>query len=339
MVVTLEDVLTPGGVFTGVVQISELGGMGSFAGITLIHRKRVAVFLDPGTDLQPIRRVTLVRFAVIEYDQGFKLVCGQDAHFFLHQEFDPSRLLRIREACSGLGGLGQGGKLLGMQVTVQNEIQPRTATIAQGISGACMVEGDINSLSTVVSMWQADPGDSVFASGFSCQPYSRLGDRKSGADARADSFTGSLRAAFLLQTSAIVLECVQPVLDDSFVQGCLSDFVDRTGYHLQQCVLELHQVWSANRSRWWALLTAPHVGQVPVTLWKPHGPWHAVEDVVEVFNATPAECSQLALRADEEEAFQELRPLSDYCLRRNKPLPTALHSWGSVLDSCPCGCR
>ena len=199
--------------------------------------------------------------------------------------------------------------------------------------------GDINDVSTVIALWDASPGDCVFTSGFSCQPYSLLGDRRGGSDPRSKALTGSLKAAYLHQASAIVLECVQPAASDPFVQGTLKAFQQATGFHCAQTVLELHQVWCARRTRWWALLTSPEVGPVQLDPWKSHGPWRSVEDIVDAFNATGEEVRQLTLQPFELETFEDLRPLSSFCIRRNEPLPTALHSWGAALTSCPCQCR
>ena len=199
--------------------------------------------------------------------------------------------------------------------------------------------GDVSSDHVVEALWESSPGEAVLASGFACQPYSKLGDRRSSRDPRSATLTGSLRAAYLLQSSAVILECVPTALEDSFVQASLQQFAAVTGFSIQQSVLHLHEVWTARRSRWWALLTAPQLGRTDLGPWKPHGPWRSIEDAMDVFNASQEEADALQLSPHELSTFQDLKPLSEYCLRRNQPLPTALHSWGSALTACPCGCR
>ena len=335
----LEGSLADGVSFTGVVSIQELGGSGSFAGKLLISGAKVFVFLQTDTDLQNIQRVALIDSVVVLSDGQFKLFQTHDSRVFLHTRFLAQDLLRVKEACSGIGALGRGGEVMGYKVVALNEMQPVTARAAEVMTGAPVVVGDINSMEVVAGLWAAAPGNCTFTSGFSCQPYSRLGDRRSGEDPRSSALTGSLKAAFLLQSSVVILECVQPAETDEFVQGCLRAFQDATHFHCSQTVLELHKVWGARRTRWWAILSSPDVGQVPLCSWKPHGPWHSVESIVDTFNATGSEIEQLTLREDELALFEELKPMSAYCLRRDQPLPTALHSWGSALQACPCGCR
>ena len=57
------------------------------------------------------------------------------------------------------------------------------------------------------------------------------------------------------------------------------------------------------------------------------------------FNATGQEVKELTLQPFEVEVFEDLKPMSSFCVRRNEPLPTALHSWGAALIACPCKCR
>ena len=339
MVLRLDGLLQQGVAFTGVVRVQELGDTRSFVGKLVQAGTEVVVFLGQRTDFEGIDRLTLFRFSAL-YSQGrWKLIEEQDSRFLLHSRFRPHDLLRVREACAGLGALGQGGIPFGFEVKAQNELQPRTAEVAALVSKLAPIVGDISDESIVEALWDCCPGDAVLASGFACQPYSQLGDRRGSQDPRSDTLTGSLRAAYLLQSSALILECVPQAQDDVFVQSALAQFAEVTGFRLHQVVLHLHEVWTARRSRWWALLTTPQLGVSDLATWKPHGPWHSIEDAMDEFNATKEEAGQLQLQPFELQTFQELRPLDDYCLRRNQPLPTALHSWGSALTACPCGCR
>ena len=335
----LEGPLHEGSPFTGVVKVAELGGSGSFAGTLQLTGQAVCVFLDPATCLEGFAKVTLINFAVLSREGKFKLFQVEGSRVFFHEPYNASNLLKIKETCSGVGALGRGGDTIGFRVVALNEVQPITAQVAAGLASVPVVVGDINDLSIVVQLWDAAPGDGVFASGFSCQPYSKLGDRRGGSDPRSSALTGSLRAAYLHQSSAILLECVQPAAEDPFVQGSLRAFQTATGFFCSQTVLELHKVWGARRTRWWALLTSPDVGPVPVESWRPHGPWHAVEDIIDSFNATASEMEQLTLQPSEVAIFEDLRPMSSFCVVRNQPLPTALHSWGAALTACPCQCR
>ena len=242
MVSFLEGSVQEGVPFTGVVSIEELGGTGSFAGRLHLTGQSVVVFADPTTCFGTHPKVTLINFGTVFSEGRFKLFQVAGSRIFLHEKFDASHLLRIKETCSGVGALGRGGDTIGYKVVALNEIQSCTAQVAASLASAPVVVGDINDIDTVVRLWDAAPGSCVFTSGFSCQPYSKLGDRRGGDDPRSQALTGSLKAAYLHQASAIILECVQPAADDPFVQGSLQAFQAATGYFCSQTVLELHKV-------------------------------------------------------------------------------------------------
>ena len=210
---------------------------------------------------------------------------------------------------------------------------------AARLSGAVPVKGDISSLSTVSALWDTKPGDCTLAAGVACQPYSRLGDQKFFQDERASTLPGTLRAGYLMQSSCVILECVPQVMEDSWVQQVIRDYALVRGHVLSQTVLSLHQVWVAKRDRWWCVIADKAVAPPALVPWKPHGPWHAVSDVMDCFNVSSHEEVALTLSSYEKEVFASLRPLSSYCIQTGRPLPTALHSWGSPLTKCPCGCR
>ena len=73
--------------------------------------------------------------------------------------------------------------------------------------------------STILAIKNAVPEPALLAAGVSCQPYSQLGDAKGGLDDRARSLPFVLRAATLLQSSAVVLECVCQAASDAWVRS------------------------------------------------------------------------------------------------------------------------
>ena len=119
MALLLDGILECGGTFTGVVRITDLGDSFSFAGHLVQRETRVVVFLDRRADLAGCCRVTLFRFAAMFSQGSWKLVAGPESNFFLHSAFEPQGLLRVREACAGLGALGLGGLPMGFKVVAQ----------------------------------------------------------------------------------------------------------------------------------------------------------------------------------------------------------------------------
>ena len=334
------DTLVVGGnFFTGVVQISDCSGAYACCGRTIQRGERVRVFLQEPVQWQDISRITVLNFLVQEDDEAWALIQTHQGRIFVHGPFRAKALLNVKEACCGIGALGRGLIFLGYSVVAQNDIQEVTVNEATKLSGAAPVQGDISSLRTVIDLWDAQPGDCTLAAGVACQPYSRLGDRRSFRDERASTLPGTLRAGYLMQSSCTILECVPQVLDDPWVQQVMQNYSSVTGQVFSQTVLSLQKVWAAKRERWWCVVAIPDIAPSSLLAWKPHGPWHSVSDVIDCFNVSAADEIALSLTPYEKETFESLRPISTYCIQMNQPLPTALHSWGSPLTACPCGCR
>ena len=128
--------LKEGSPYTGVAVVQELGGHGSFAGKLSLTGQSVIVFLDPGTDLSGISKVTLFGFGTLFRNGRFRLFQVSGSRVFLHGPFDATKLLRIKETCSGVGALGRGGDTMGYRVVALNEIQPETAKVAANLTQA-----------------------------------------------------------------------------------------------------------------------------------------------------------------------------------------------------------
>ena len=50
---------------------------------------------------------------------------------------------------------------------------------------------------------------------------------------------------YLLQSPALIIECVVPARDNMYVRGHLQALVDQLGYHVVECSLRLENIWSA----------------------------------------------------------------------------------------------
>ena len=334
-----DSVIVGGGFFTGVVRVSDCSGGSACCGWTLQRGEKVRVFLQDEVQWADVSKITVVNFLVQEDEEGWRLIQTHQGRLFVHAPFRAKALLNVKEACCGIGALGRGLAFLGYSIVAQNDIQGVTVGEAARLSGAARVQGDISCVRTVVDLWDTQPGDCTLAAGVACQPYSRLGDRRTFRDERAETLPGTLRAGYLMQCSCVILECVPQVLDDPWVQQILQEYSSVTGQVISQTVLSLHKVWTARRDRWWCVLATPDIAPPTLVTWKPHGPWHSVSDVIDCFNVSTGEEVALSLSPYEKETFESLRPISLYCIQMNQPLPTALHSWGSPLTACPCGCR
>ena len=301
--------------------------------------RSVRAFLRGSETLYTGSRFTMINFRVWRDHQGCVLVQEEASSVFVHAPYALDDLKNVREVCTGLGALGIGAKEAGFQVVCQNELQPLTAEVTTAISALPTIVGDIGCLKVVEQLWENHPGVATTAAGIACQPCSLLGDKRGGQDPRSSTLKDTLRAAWLLQSPLIVLECVAPAASDSYVRESLQSFVHTSGFSIKECLLELKDVWPSARHRWWCVLAAPELSGIQLKGWRPHGAWRTVSDVLEVPNVTSSERINLRLCPDEVQALGEHRPLSTFLLQADRHMPTALHSWGSLFRPCPCQCR
>lgn len=250
-------------------------------------------------------------------------------------------LLGLNEACAGMGFATEGFQQAGFQ--------PRTATEwRESLASAYkhrhpdvhVVVGDVGTPKAVWEMWKANKRVCPIFAGFSCQPFSRGGAQKGGEDSRANSLTSTIKAAFMLRAPIIVLECVKDACHNNFVLQTLNDFCSQCRFHRTETVLALEQCWAGKRERWWTVLTAPFLGPIKLRPF-PSIPFPSqLHQIHPCIRLTADEISQLELLHEEYAAFiQYVGDIRCMLPQWNSRAPTALHSWGSQLSSCPCGCR
>ena len=255
-------------------------------------------------------------------------------------------LKSVHDVLCGLGGFTSAFSVLGIQTISAVDSSPLAASVfSLNHTAPCLCK-DVTDVNTVYQMHalQLESGKQPFLSaGIPCQPLSQQGHQRGALDSRSATLPAVLETAVLLQSSGLLLECVPEARTDPFVQGCLSDFCQKHGFTICQRVLHLHHIWPSKRSRWFAVLVpvsfgygsfldlpcldrAPVVGDLfPYECWPV---WNSEEE------------NQLRWTDMETSAFRDSRfGNTDRTIKRNEPMPTALHSWGSVLMECPCGCR
>ena len=181
----------------------------------------------------------------------------------------PSRdsLKAVVDLCAGFGGLAQGAHAAGFNVQVSVDQNPKMLELHAKACNAHRICGDIGDRDVICEIWRHSGGASTLTSGFSCQPFSQLGDCKSKGDDRSNCLTKTLRTAYYLQAQVIILECVSPAAQDDFVKSELQHFMKHTGYHCSHTDLKLDQVWSTRRHRSWWVLSSPEVGPVHLHDW------------------------------------------------------------------------
>lgn len=247
----------------------------------------------------------------------------------------------VIELCAGMGALGQGALSAGFETKAACELRSTIASLYNQQSEAPMVVGDIRDFSTVEALHKAHPRSSILAAGISCQPYSRLGDNKSGSDERAQTLPATLSCAHFLRSVVIVIECVEPAGQDAFVNWHINLFCIRTGFHRTEAILNLSDVWPCKRNRWWCILSAPAIGPIHFQALPKMFDLPSIRHVLPEFQKwRVSEEQQLMLSAIELEAFaKESGSAMKYLPNMKGLMPCALHAWGAQLVACPCGCR
>ena len=250
-------------------------------------------------------------------------------------------LKAVVDLCAGFGGLAQGATAAGFDVRVAIDQNQKMLNLYSKVGQAHTIHGDIGDKEVLCEAWKSSAGAATVTSGFSCQPFSRLGDGKGQADTRANCLTKTLRTAYYLNAQLIVLECVSPAAQDSFVKGEIAHFTKHTGFHCTMTELKLDSVWPCRRHRAWWVLSAPSLGPIDLQTWPCFSNVQHVMHVIPEIRLWAAEDeNQLALDDVELDAFgvNEDRH-AKYLLNGKSKAPCALHAWGSQTRACPCGCR
>ena len=310
----------------------------SFAAQSRVQKLSFVVRLS--SDTAPTAGVvSLFQFALARDDGVLFLHQESDSLWTLHEPLQAHHYASLKETCAGIGALGMGAIASGFQVSMLNELQPVTCQLLRQIAAAHVIEGDVGSQDVLRQMWDNDPRPAVLSAGVACQPYSRLGDRRGGRDPRALSLPHVLQAALVLQSSAVVIECVAQAAQDTFVRTCLQIFCEAASYHCSEVVLELSDVWCAHRLRWWCVLTPASLGPCPLQVWEKGDTCRSVGDVMHFTLPVTSDLASLELTPYEIRQFRDRRPLTSFLLQATEAMPTSLHSTACQVYPCPCGCR
>ena len=304
-------------------------------GLVTGQRFRLKATVPCGTSKVSILagQVTHLRGPVVTVDEKARLLCHKEKHV--------GHLFKLIETCSGLGALGLGAQYAGWETQVHNDLMESFSNHLKSFSKVEVVHGDICKLATVAALHDAAPFAASLAFGFSCQPFSCLGDRKEGMDERSRSLPFGLYAAHLLQVDLVITECVPEACQSPFVLRCMQQYMQVTRSDRSESLLELADLWPSFRRRWWSVLLKSHMGKVTIP---PFPKLSMPPTVASLFPGympmTEQELQQLTLTTDERLSFERYgKGLAGHILNMHAPLPTALHSWANQLLDCACGCR
>ena len=279
--------------------------------------------------------------AVVLKMSPITICSNQDTHVLSYGPPTWDSLHEVIELCCGMGALGFGAKSCGFNPVVGLDENPRILNMWNKLHDCPTICDNVCNPQAAAKVWQVCPRQTCVTSGFSCQPYSELGDKRGQFDSRAQSLPGTLRMAHFVHAQIIILECVKGASVDSWVRDLITSFAVDKGFHVREVVLDLQDAWPSKRSRWWVVLTSALLGPVELLT------HDLCRDVVRVSQVIPELChwhvedeKRLSLNPSEQVAFQvDGDGCSPHLLNFQGVCACALHSWGSQLDACPCGCR
>ena len=285
--------------------------------------------------------VTLVDAVVVTQFPMPLLEKGPNTKVLYHTPHTWNDFFKLVDVCSGLGGISHGALFVGVQTVVANDYNSKMLELHKAHSGADVVLGDVGCPQIVAELFQRSNHAALLSAGYSCQPFSQLGDKRGGSDPRSQSLPKALRAAMWMQSRIVILECVVPARNDPFVAQVLNQFLSLTGFRKEVVNVDLAMIWPCRRNRAWWILHDPSLGAIGLN------EWLKVEDLPMIQCLIPYICKwdprdELALCLDSREC--QAFGVTDgsypkYMMKSQGVAPTALHAWGSQLRACPCGCR
>ena len=283
---------------------------------------------------------TLIDAVIADLTGGVRLALNEGSKVLCHQIPTHQIFHNAAETCAGLGLLGHGLKANGMTIQVSNELREPLIAMQIRQGKQHFVQGDIHDPHTLAKMHAVCPDSCLLAAGFSCQPWSKLGDGKKMDDQRSDTLEGVLKAGFLLRSWGILLECVTETGVDKNVQQILDAFCKLTHYRCSTVNLKLEHLMPARRHRWWCLLLSPVLPPVHLRPFPRLIPDPVLADLFPVMPDWPADqLAQIQLSAFEEAKYEECGGLAKNFVVPTQPTKTALHGWANQLQECPCTCR
>ena len=259
-----------------------------------------------------------------------------------HKICDGSAFRKMIEVCSGIGAVGQGFESAGTTTVCYCDHNAKFCEwLSQKHPHVPVIAGDIFSTDTLGSIANQVELPALVSGGFACQPFSGLGDRKEGQDPRSRSLPGLLRAIFFLRSPVGIAECTKEVQCSDWAQGLLHAFSSLTGYRIHQEVLHLSSVWPTSRTRWWAIISMPHLG---ITHFPPMPSLSFQPTVGHLFqlqkHLSTEEMDELILDLYETKHFHNAKGgIGAAIANLTQVFPTATHAWGTQLTPCHCGCR
>lgn len=319
--------------WTGLV-IAQQGALS-----TVAHQQMV---LWGGPAIEEDRKVAVYDARVVRGEVHYMLNFDMYTKVVYLPADEETDMMTFKEVTCGIGGIGYAGKFLGMRCLAMLDVNGMVCQALEANGHLDIIQGDISDAQVRHQVHQChDATRGWIFSGFPCQPLSTQGDMLGAQDHRADVFKNVVKLAWEQQAGGLLLECVPSALQAPYIQHELQRLGWSLNMEIKQRLLHLHAIWPCRRSRWWALMIPIKyqlydIGNLPSAEPFPDmnhifARWPIWSDEVE---------AELQLSEDELTMFSnKIYGCDERHLRIDRPAPCILHSYGSVLRECPCGCR
>ena len=256
---------------------------------------------------------------------------------------DPSSFSpNLVDLCSGMGALSIGPLFMGAEIKVCVDSNALACQHLRKNQHGVVLHHDLLDMMVIPEIHAQLQGEvATFVAGFPCQPFSSQGMLLGQADRRAKVFWAVLRAAFLLQAQALILECVAAAAQDSALMEGLHSLAEVNGWTFEHVSLRLEHQWPMLRHRWWSTLFPAEWQGVPLHDWGVCNTMVAIDRLLPRWGLfTLPEEEDLALTFEGHQSFLNAKHGTGIrLLTPSVKCPTLLHSYANTHRPCACGCR
>eukprot|EP00435_Cladocopium_sp_Y103_P044798 s2183_g12.t1 len=293
-------------------------------------------------DLNPVNGLFTFYDAVMVSHDPLLLGSDSETAVFPNYQLHSFDKIAIYDVCSGMGGFTLGSSPLDIETVAFLDSNALACATLRANFQVPVIHGSVADVACLKELHELKPASFVqLTAGFPCQPFSRQGDGLGLQDLRGAVLPAVLRCAWLLQVHALLLECVDNVLNFVDIQQLLDAFAEHANMHISKLVFDLFDRWPVRRKRFWCHMLMDSFPKCSIQGW-PRDPSFASLGQVMPFDALWTEEHELDLLWDAHEQATYFDPAFGNDVRVLTPdqhAPTMLHSWANVLRSCPCGCR
>ena len=284
---------------------------------------------------------TIINAMVVDGQHRLALSVETDTFVHLHTPMEFDNIGRCVELGCGGGFMSVGFKAAGFEISMGVDKNSRFASTYHENDLGSFIPGCMGDSEVIKKILQQGGQNATLLSGIACQPYSSGGDQRSDKDERSSSLPFTLACAWYLQSPLVVFECTPKAMTDQYVQSQLKQFCRQFGFHMTQSILHLDGCWSANRTRWWCILSVAPLGAIHFADLPLKPEFRTIKQIMPYIKQWPEpDLADLALSLYEHSKFQAYgRGVVSNLMNVDAAMPTALHSWGNQCYPCQCKCR